>query len=132
MIPKPEIHDHIRSPQLVAANICLRRTPGQQFHTALEHPDEYGPQLDLPVSNMRRSSFGGTVVTPSTEDLQGRSPSQQRGSGSRTRPSRRYSDVSKQQDIQEVWFAGSHADIGGGWEKAEGEVWSLSHVPLVW
>ena len=24
------------------------------------------------------------------------------------------------------------ADIGGGWSRAPGEVWSLSHVPLVW
>ncbi|RAK71882.1 T6SS phospholipase effector Tle1-like catalytic domain-containing protein [Aspergillus fijiensis CBS 313.89] len=36
------------------------------------------------------------------------------------------------QDIQEVWFPGGHADIGGGWKLGEDEVWPLSHAPLVW
>jgi hypothetical protein len=36
------------------------------------------------------------------------------------------------QDIQEVWFPGSHADIGGGFSKEQGEDWQLSHAPLVW
>ncbi|KAL2126067.1 hypothetical protein VTI74DRAFT_1830 [Chaetomium olivicolor] len=35
------------------------------------------------------------------------------------------------QDIDEVWFAGGHADIGGGWEMLP-ESKSASHVPLVW
>lgn len=36
------------------------------------------------------------------------------------------------QDVQEVWFPGSHADIGGGFSKEQGEQWQLSHAPLVW
>lgn len=36
------------------------------------------------------------------------------------------------QDVNEVWFAGGHSDIGGGWRKAKGETWPLSHAPLVW
>ncbi|KAF2405393.1 hypothetical protein EJ06DRAFT_502573 [Trichodelitschia bisporula] len=41
---------------------------------------------------------------------------------------------SEEQDILEVWFAGCHADIGGGWtlDVARGERIALSHVPLVW
>ncbi|KAK3293121.1 uncharacterized protein B0H64DRAFT_206266 [Chaetomium fimeti] len=35
------------------------------------------------------------------------------------------------QDLDEVWFAGGHADIGGGWELLP-ESKSASHVPLVW
>lgn len=35
------------------------------------------------------------------------------------------------QDINEVWFAGGHADIGGGWQ-VEPNTKSTSHVPLVW
>lgn len=35
------------------------------------------------------------------------------------------------QDIQELWFPGGHADIGGGWDVQPGEV-PLSHLPLVW
>ncbi|KAF3387159.1 Uncharacterized protein F1880_001658 [Penicillium rolfsii] len=36
------------------------------------------------------------------------------------------------QDVQEVWFPGSHADIGGGISREEDEAWQLSHAPLVW
>ncbi|KAK4156009.1 hypothetical protein C8A00DRAFT_31173 [Chaetomidium leptoderma] len=35
------------------------------------------------------------------------------------------------QDIDEVWFSGGHADIGGGWEMLP-ESKAASHVPLVW
>ncbi|KAL2168167.1 hypothetical protein VTG60DRAFT_335 [Thermothelomyces hinnuleus] len=35
------------------------------------------------------------------------------------------------QDIDEVWFAGNHADVGGGWEVLADSK-SASHVPLVW
>lgn len=39
---------------------------------------------------------------------------------------------SGRQSIEEVWFPGSHADVGGGWRLAAGERHPLSHVPLVW
>ncbi|KAF9893022.1 hypothetical protein FE257_012433 [Aspergillus nanangensis] len=43
-----------------------------------------------------------------------------------------YEDEGRQ-DIQEVWFPGGHADIGGGWKlDKEKEDWPLSHAPLVW
>ncbi|CAM1503191.1 Fc.00g079670.m01.CDS01 [Cosmosporella sp. VM-42] len=35
------------------------------------------------------------------------------------------------QDIDEVWFSGGHADIGGGWEVLDDRK-SASHVPLAW
>lgn len=35
------------------------------------------------------------------------------------------------QDIDEVWFAGGHADVGGGWEMLEDSK-SASHIPLAW
>lgn len=41
-------------------------------------------------------------------------------------------DDDEDQDIQEVWFPGCHADIGGGWKLGDGELWPLSHAPLVW
>ncbi|KNG85718.1 hypothetical protein ANOM_006735 [Aspergillus nomiae NRRL 13137] len=40
-------------------------------------------------------------------------------------------DEDSPQDIQEVWFPGGHADIGGGWQQ-EPDEWPLSHAPLVW
>ncbi|KAK1148092.1 hypothetical protein N8T08_010730 [Aspergillus melleus] len=36
------------------------------------------------------------------------------------------------QDVEEVWFAGCHSDIGGGLKLDDGEDKALSHVPLVW
>lgn len=36
------------------------------------------------------------------------------------------------QDIEEVWFPGCHADIGGGWPPDEPEPMTLAHNPLVW
>ncbi|KUI59128.1 hypothetical protein VP1G_06405 [Cytospora mali] len=41
------------------------------------------------------------------------------------------SEDEAQQDIDEVWFAGGHGDVGGGWE-VEPHTKSTSHVPLVW
>ncbi|CEL02140.1 hypothetical protein ASPCAL03312 [Aspergillus calidoustus] len=40
-------------------------------------------------------------------------------------------DIPTEQDIEEVWFPGCHADIGGGWEIKQNEC-SLSYVPLLW
>ncbi|KAI9724614.1 MAG: hypothetical protein M1828_003637 [Chrysothrix sp. TS-e1954] len=41
-------------------------------------------------------------------------------------------DENAPQDIQEIWFPGCHADIGGGWPLEPGEDMSLSHAPLLW
>ncbi|KAL7274817.1 hypothetical protein RUND412_002271 [Rhizina undulata] len=40
-------------------------------------------------------------------------------------------DENAEQDIEEVWFPGCHADIGGGWDVENGKE-PLSHGPLVW
>ncbi|OAA57337.1 hypothetical protein ISF_07258 [Cordyceps fumosorosea ARSEF 2679] len=36
------------------------------------------------------------------------------------------------QDIDEVWFAGGHGDVGGGWPIVDDDRRSASHVPLTW
>lgn len=46
--------------------------------------------------------------------------------------SREEEDSTSTQDIKEVWFPGSHADIGGGFKLEKNEKWLLSYVPLVW
>ena len=43
-----------------------------------------------------------------------------------------YEDETAEQDIEELWFPGCHADLGGGWPLANGEESPLSHGPLVW
>ncbi|GES59805.1 sporulation associated protein [Aspergillus terreus] len=41
-------------------------------------------------------------------------------------------DPSKTVDLKEVWFAGNHADVGGGWSLAPGQHHLLSDTPLNW
>lgn len=41
-------------------------------------------------------------------------------------------DEEMEQSIEELWFPGGHADIGGGWPPDEPEKLLLSHGPLVW
>lgn len=41
-------------------------------------------------------------------------------------------DEAAEQDIEELWFPGCHADLGGGWPLNAGEEAALSHGPLVW
>ena len=41
-------------------------------------------------------------------------------------------DEEAPQDLEEIWFPGCHADLGGGWPLAKGEEAPLSHGPLVW
>lgn len=36
------------------------------------------------------------------------------------------------QDIDEVWFAGGHGDVGGGWQTDVEGSKNASHVPLIW
>ncbi|KAF3762113.1 hypothetical protein M406DRAFT_65880 [Cryphonectria parasitica EP155] len=35
-------------------------------------------------------------------------------------------------DLKEVWFAGNHADVGGGWDLQHGQRHLLSDTPLFW
>lgn len=41
-------------------------------------------------------------------------------------------DEAAEQNIEELWFPGCHADLGGGWPLSANEETSLSHNPLVW
>jgi hypothetical protein len=114
--------------------------------------DFHQPQrndLNIPNANasMRRQSMTEPMMTTSMEDIRNRPASQSpkhahrfHNNSSQPYPAiphkserlRGYSTQRKPQDIEEVWFPGCHADIGGGWAKAEGEKWQLSHTPLVW
>ena len=41
-------------------------------------------------------------------------------------------DEATTQDLQELWFPGCHADIGGGWPQEPGMEAGLSYAPLLW
>lgn len=38
----------------------------------------------------------------------------------------------EESDVKEVWFAGNHGDVGGGWEKQPDQHRQLSDTPLAW
>jgi uncharacterized protein (DUF2235 family) len=82
-----------------------------------------------PGASSSSESLPGPVQTASTEPLHVNGDNRPENSG---RLRRTWSESKQPQDIQEVWFAGGHADIGGGWMKQTCETWMLSHTPLVW
>lgn len=96
-----------------------------------ENKHRIGDQLSIPSQRGAQGSsdsLTSPMQTPSTEHLRRKGDSQQKSKHKR----RTWSQPTREQDIEEVWFAGGHGDIGGGWTKADGEKWMLSHAPLVW
>ncbi|KAI0454297.1 hypothetical protein F5B21DRAFT_475646 [Xylaria acuta] len=75
----------------------------------------------------RRHSRSASRATKSTADGPGHPPD------GRSEISQLYDEDSDddEQDIDELWFAGGHADVGGGWEILPGSK-AASHVPLVY
>lgn len=109
-----------------------------------EHTTEHRPTGRSP----RRASVMLSAVAPSsTHPERFRSRSRSRRSRSMSRPrtgddSNSYCSAqavddeyeTTRQDIEEIWFSGGHADIGGGWapDEVDCEEVSLSHIPLTW
>ncbi|KAL4882932.1 hypothetical protein BJY04DRAFT_36666 [Aspergillus karnatakaensis] len=96
--------------------------------------NRYRPTSPAASPNRRKRSLAVPIATASTEDL---NSIRSGNSGiSLQVPTERHivddDDDDQEQDIQEVWFPGGHADIGGGWTLGEGEEFALSHAPLVW
>jgi hypothetical protein len=40
--------------------------------------------------------------------------------------------LARKSDVKEVWFAGNHGDVGGGWGFSEDQRYLLSDTPLEW
>jgi uncharacterized protein (DUF2235 family) len=153
---------HVRGePKTQAPNDVFRTPPMQPQHAETQVPDirvdaaSPGPQsptrdpLESRGSQNSRLSLAQPIMTPSMEELRGRTFSTAGPIDTRSLEEirdhsqvsqrsqlasklRNQSSRSKMQDIEEVWFPGCHADIGGGWPKRDGEAWPLSHAPLVW
>ncbi|KAL2813924.1 hypothetical protein BDW59DRAFT_27504 [Aspergillus cavernicola] len=104
----------------------------QASHESLHSGDRY--RAASPVSaNRRKLGLAVPIATGSTEDLTSiRSGHSGVSLQVPIEPRMAEDDNDQGQDIQEIWFPGGHADIGGGWTLGEGESWPLSHAPLVW
>jgi hypothetical protein len=145
------VHDNIDTNSEMAAPVLTRSTEhlAQPVATRSEEDLQQSQRRDLnvPATNagVRRESMTEPIMTPSMEDIPNhvttKSPKHAHPfhtNSSHPQPAfphkperlRGFSTQKKSQDIEEVWFPGCHADIGGGWAKAEGEKWQLSHMPL--
>ncbi|KAL2392867.1 hypothetical protein ABEF93_002193 [Exophiala dermatitidis] len=116
-------------------NIEVASSPERSSADQNHHDPGY---LSVPSArgrpNISSESLAHSVHTPNSEDIgstTGTSDQPQQGKG-RPRLRRRWSEEKHDQDIQEVWFAGVHGDVGGGWKKIHEHEKMLSHVPLMW
>ncbi|KAL4810357.1 hypothetical protein BDV18DRAFT_150597 [Aspergillus unguis] len=103
---------------------------------SIQSGNRYRPPSPSRSPNKRGPSLAVPMPTGSTEDLTSIRSGRSGHSGiSLQVPTDAHveeEDDDQAQDIQEVWFPGGHADIGGGWTLGDGESWALSHAPLVW
>ncbi|KAL3479183.1 hypothetical protein BJX99DRAFT_85824 [Aspergillus californicus] len=108
---------------------------GHTSRESLHSRDRY--RAPSPCPNRRKRGLAVPIVTGSTEDLHSvRSGHSGTSLALQVPNEARLGDTDDDddqgQDIQEVWFPGGHADIGGGWTLGKDESWALSHAPLVW
>jgi uncharacterized protein (DUF2235 family) len=115
----PLLHCPVRPP--------LKSQDSHQSRSSLAQPVMTKSLEDL---RGRAFSVAGPVMTRSVEDLRDHSQVSHRSHIADHK--RQFSRNNQKQDIEELWFPGSHADIGGGWPRRDGEAWPLSHAPLVW
>lgn len=103
-------------------------------HHGSENAEDKPHRYRAPSPSPRRTSLAPPNQDPPADD--GTSVrSGQSGNISIQVPSHAgedYDSDEEDQDIHEIWFPGCHADIGGGWKLEGGEMWALSHAPLVW
>ena len=147
------IHDVEDAHSELAAPVLTRSTEdlAQPMMTRSTEELYQHQKQDLKVpalsTGLRRESMAEPMMTNSMEDIRDHAAAQfikhtHNFHSTTTHPHpvilhkserlRGYSTQRKSQDIEEVWFPGCHADIGGGWAQAEGEKWQLSHTTLVW
>jgi hypothetical protein len=140
-----DTHSELTAPVLTRSIENLAKLVITRSAEDLEQSQRY--DLNVPATNtdIRGESKAEPMVTTSMEDVQNHATSQPpkhahpfHTNSSHPHPAfphkpehlRGFSTQKKPQDIEEVWFPGCHADIGGGWAKDEGEKWQLSHMPL--
>lgn len=126
--PVPDITVDAASPVLEAP----ARPPlesGNSHHSRLSLAQ---PVMNPSLENIRGRNYStaGPMDTHSLEGLRDHSQASQLSQRAMQR--QQQSSRDKKQDIEEVWFVGGHADIGGGFTKHDSETWPLSHAPLVW
>lgn len=132
----PHLGHHHRDAEKPENGPTIVVNDGEQNQQGNEHvyrsraPKNQGQQLRYRPSHRRLGSLALPNVAPSNDDLA--TVTSQQSSHSYQVPPAAEDDEDAPQNIQEVWFPGGHADIGGGWKLGDSETWPLSHAPLVW
>lgn len=134
-----------RGPGIEGRRSTTNEIPGQEASTeeALYRPVSRSSRQAVNIGDQRmHTEFRNSVSLqhPTAEEAIPVATSTTVAEQSHLRPRSLYesggcpSEESKDttQDIEEVWFPGCHADIGGGLKLGEDEDFALSHVPLVW
>jgi Uncharacterized alpha/beta hydrolase domain (DUF2235) len=131
---QPDVEDQVPDIRIEAAS-PTRESPTRppplsqdSYHSRLSLAQPVMAPSEEALGYSRAFSLAGPMMTRSLEELRGSPPSRR----SQHEEPRRLSGEHKKQDIEEIWFPGCHADIGGGWPKRPDEMWPLSHAPLVW
>ena len=134
---KPALENHGWGPS--PGETYYHPAHGAHTPTSSRHGSEsnFGPEQPHRYRAHSRRTSLAVPVKSSNEDLAASVRSGHSGNLSVQVPSHQdgdeyASDEEEEQDIHEVWFPGCHADIGGGWKLDGGELWALSHAPLVW
>ena len=96
----------------------VRMTDGGTDRSPSPQPNVSGERGRLGTSDMDASSVHSTSSSFIPQQVQDPEDSDE-------------DDERAEQDIEEVWFPGCHADLGGGWP-LNGQQSALSHGPLVW
>ncbi|KAI8268685.1 hypothetical protein K4K58_004386 [Colletotrichum sp. SAR11_239] len=104
---------------IVAAEDRGRRQSRPQGEDA-DHPAPFRSRSRSKSRTTNRSYPGGTEHDASS--IHSKPPMEDLGYDS---------DDEEEQSVDEVWFAGGHGDIGGGWDVKAGSK-NASHIPLVW
>ncbi|KAK7510647.1 uncharacterized protein IWZ02DRAFT_111779 [Phyllosticta citriasiana] len=119
-------------------HLAVRNKPEQSPSHSPERHNAFNRKLNIPRAYRDSSETSGLrSLSPglSPTGFRGRSRAVSDVSQPSSAPDRHdtgYDSDQDPQDIQEVWFAGCHADIGGGWPLDKDEDTALSHIPLVW
>ncbi|OJD35036.1 short chain dehydrogenase reductase family [Diplodia corticola] len=130
---------HVQTkPSVSKANVTTQDSEPDAAQAGQERRNQFNRDLQVPRPFRDSSEISGLrSLSPGLSSRQQRRGSRSSfGSVSRVssnvQHSGGYDSDEEEQDIQEVWFAGCHADIGGGWGLETDEEATLSHVPLVW
>lgn len=87
-------------------------------------------RADLIYQSMKRHAKPGSAAAAAAADADAAKALAVKRSNTEALEERSH-NITPGQIVDEVWFAGNHGDVGGGWATSDDDM-AFSHVPLVW